>query len=217
MFYIRTADKLQRTARWIENMEGGLKYLQDVILRDKLGICEDLEREMNELVGTFFDEWAAAINDPERKKAFTQFDNTTETVDTVELVKERTQTRPTYWPTESATNDFRGTKWSSLSWQPLIKAEHFAGADDAPSGITAQVKRGDTQLAIFRVKGKFYATQQMCPHKRAFVLSDGLIGEDDKGKLWVSCPFHKRNYDLNGDNAGKCASGRRLDQIPDLA
>ena len=31
-FYIRTADKLQRTARWIENMEGGIKYLRDVIL-----------------------------------------------------------------------------------------------------------------------------------------------------------------------------------------
>ncbi|KAG9880055.1 nitrite reductase, partial [Aureobasidium melanogenum] len=42
-FYIRTADKLQRTARWIENLPGGIKYLQEVILEDKLGICADLE------------------------------------------------------------------------------------------------------------------------------------------------------------------------------
>jgi nitrite reductase/ring-hydroxylating ferredoxin subunit len=55
----------------------------------------------------------------------------------------------------------------------------------------------DTQLAIFKVRGKYYCTQQMCPHKRAFVLSDGLTGEDIKtNKLWVSCPFHKRNFDI---------------------
>ena len=66
------------------------------------------------------------------------------------------------------------------------------------------VKRGDTQLAIFKVKGKYYASQQMCPHKRAFVLSDGLIGDDNKDKIWISCPLHKRNYNLKGENAGKC-------------
>jgi nitrite reductase (NAD(P)H) len=47
----------------------------------------------------------------------------------------------------------------------------------------------------------------MCPHKRAFVLSDGLIGDDMKNdKLWVSCPYHKRNFELAGANAGKCAN-----------
>lgn len=47
----------------------------------------------------------------------------------------------------------------------------------------------------------------MCPHKRAFVLSDGLIGDDYKtDKLWISCPMHKRNYELKGDNAGKCGN-----------
>lgn len=54
----------------------------------------------------------------------------------------------------------------------------------------------------------------MCPHKRAFVLSDGIIGEDpddskEEGKqkkMWVSCPYHKRNFQLGGKSAGSCSS-----------
>lgn len=47
----------------------------------------------------------------------------------------------------------------------------------------------------------------MCPHKRAFVLSDGLIGEDiSADRMWISCPLHKRNYDLKGEEAGKCGT-----------
>ncbi len=37
MFYIRTADKLTRTAPWLDNMEGGIDYLRSVIIDDKLG------------------------------------------------------------------------------------------------------------------------------------------------------------------------------------
>jgi nitrite reductase (NAD(P)H) len=207
MFYVRTADKLQRTARWIEQLPGGIKYLQEVILEDKLGICQSLEEQMNELVGTFFCEWTAVVKDPERRKAFKQFVNTDEKVEEpVEIITEREQQRPAYWPSQSVTNDFRGTKWTSLTWQPMIESTYFAASDKMPAGMSANVKRGDTQLAIFKVKGKLYCTQQMCPHKRAFVLSDGLIGDDESGKLWVSCPYHKRNYTLNGDSAGKCTN-----------
>jgi len=204
IFYIRTADKLQRTARWIETLPGGINYLREVIIDDKLGICADLERQMEELVSTYFCEWKETLNNPERRKLFQQFDNTSETVETVEVIKERDQQRPTYWPRDSAKEDFRGHQWSSLSWEPIIKADHFS--DEKPQISSANVKRGDTQIAIFKIKGKYYATQQMCPHKRAFVLSDGLIGDDDAGRYWVSCPYHKRNFDLNGEQAGRCSN-----------
>jgi nitrite reductase (NAD(P)H) len=204
-FYIRTADKLQRTARWIENMPGGIEYLKQVILEDKLGICAELEQQMEQLVQSFFCEWTEVIKNPERRKGFMQFANTEENiVDTIEPIVEREQTRPAYWPKESVKEDFRGTKWSSLAWQPIVKAEMFK---DISTGDSQAIKRGDTQLAIFKVRGKYYCTQQMCPHKRAFVLSDGLIGDDLKNnKLWVSCPNHKRNFELGGENAGKCAN-----------
>lgn len=204
-FYIRTADKLQRTARWLENLPGGIKYLQEVILEDKLGICADLEKQMEDLVGTFFCEWTEVLKDPVKRSWFSQFANTSETInDTIEPTQERGQERPSYWPKDSITEDFRGHKWTELSWQPLVKAEEFKDTD---TGDSKAIKRGDTQLAVFKVRGKYYCTQQMCPHKRAFVLSDGLLGEDvANNKLWVSCPYHKRNYELSGADAGKCAN-----------
>jgi len=163
---------------------------------------------MQELVGTFFCEWTEAIKSPDRRKLFQQFGNTDETIEDMDNVKERNQERPTYWVKDSATQDFRGTKWSELTWQPIIKAEQFT---DSPTGMSANVKRGDTQLAIFKIKGKWYATQQMCPHKRAFVLSDGLLGDDaEKDKLWVSCPHHKRNFELKGPTAGTCTNDASL-------
>lgn len=204
-FYIRTADRLQRTARWIENLPGGIKYLREVVLEDKLGICADLEKQMADLCNSYFCEWTEAIKNPEIRKRFAQFGNTSEQlVDPVEPIVERGQSRPSYWPKDSATEDFRGTKWSQLTWQPLVEATQFK---DTATGDSQAVKRGDTQLAVFKVRGKYYCMQQMCPHKRAFVLSDGLIGDDvASGKMWVSCPHHKRNFELCGPDAGKCAN-----------
>ncbi|KAH1572434.1 hypothetical protein KXW50_006292 [Aspergillus fumigatus] len=208
IFYIRTADKLQRTARWIENLPGGINYLREVIIDDKLGIGAEMEQQMEELVNSYFCEWTETVRNPKRRKYFQQFANSDETVDTVEVIKEREQQRPTYWPKDSAGEDFKGHQWSSLSWQPVIEANCFS--DEHPQISSANIKRGDTQLAIFKVKGKYYATQQMCPHKRAFVLSDGLIGDDDAGKYWVSCPYHKRNFELNGEQAGRCTNDESM-------
>jgi len=53
MFYIRTAGPLTRTARWLEEMEGGFDYLKSVIIDDKLGICDSLEQEMDKLVSSY--------------------------------------------------------------------------------------------------------------------------------------------------------------------
>ena len=46
MYYIRTADRLQRTAPWFEEMEGGIEALRAVIFEDSLGICADLDAAM---------------------------------------------------------------------------------------------------------------------------------------------------------------------------
>lgn len=210
MFYIRTADRLQRTARWVEALPGGIKYLREVILDDKLDINASLEAQMAELVDSYFDEWAEAVSDPAIAAKFRQFNNTDETVENMEVEQDRGQTRPVYWVKESAKEDFQGLRdrWSSTTWQPVLEAKYFNGADALPNGISASIKRGDTQLAVWRIRGKYYATQQMCPHKRAFVLSDGLVGSEggsgdggDAGAApWVSCPHHKRNYDLQQGN-----------------
>ena len=61
MFYIRTADRLQRTATWLNNLEGGVEYLRQVVIEDSLGLAEELENEMQYLVSTYECEWKKAI------------------------------------------------------------------------------------------------------------------------------------------------------------
>ncbi|WP_338013004.1 nitrite reductase large subunit NirB [Oceanospirillum linum] len=75
MFYVHTADRLQRTARWMENMEGGLDYLQSVVLKDSLGIAETLEADMQRVVDRYQCEWKSTLENPEKLKRFRPFVN----------------------------------------------------------------------------------------------------------------------------------------------
>lgn len=94
MFYIRTADRLQRTSVWRDNLEGGLDYLKDVILGDKLGIAAELESAMQHVVDTYACEWKNAVTDPETRKRFRQFVNSDQRDPNVVFVEERGQIRP---------------------------------------------------------------------------------------------------------------------------
>ncbi len=95
MFYIRTAAPLQRTSVWLENMEGGVDYLRQVIVEDKLGINEQLETDVANLVGNFSCEWTDAVNDKTQTKRFAHFINTDKRDDNVMFVSDgREQHRP---------------------------------------------------------------------------------------------------------------------------
>ena len=94
MFYIRTADRLQRTSVWMENLEGGLDYLRSVIIDDQLGLVADLESDMEHVVGTYQCEWKTTINDPEKLKRFRTFVNSEQADDSLVFVRERGQRRP---------------------------------------------------------------------------------------------------------------------------
>ncbi len=97
MFYMRTAKPLQRTAAWQERLEGGLDYLKEVIIDDKLGIVQDLETEMQTLVNKFECEWTQAVNDPEVMKRFNHFVNSDEEDDNIAFVSLRDQKMPQPW------------------------------------------------------------------------------------------------------------------------
>jgi nitrite reductase (NADH) large subunit len=94
MFYIRTADKLQRTSVWRESLEGGLDFLKDVILHDSLGLGAELEAQMQLVVDRYECEWANALQDPEKLKRFRTFVNDKRGDPDIQFVKERSQRRP---------------------------------------------------------------------------------------------------------------------------
>lgn len=94
MFYIRTADKLQRTSVWRESLEGGLSYLKQVIIDDSLGLGAELESHMQHVVDHYECEWANALKDPEKLKRFRTFVNDRRADPGVRFVNERGQHRP---------------------------------------------------------------------------------------------------------------------------
>ncbi|MER6995118.1 nitrite reductase large subunit NirB [Streptomyces sp. NPDC000410] len=95
MFYIRTADRLERTSVWLERLEGGLDHLRDVVVHDSLGLCDELESLMAEHVAGFRDEWAETLDDPDRLRRFVSFVNAPDVPDpSVKFVPERDQIKP---------------------------------------------------------------------------------------------------------------------------
>lgn len=195
-YYISTADKLTRTSVWREKLEGGLEHLRDVVVRDKLGIAAELEAMIARLVDSYECEWAAVVRDPEKRRRFRQFVNTDETEPGVEVVHERGQARPASWPSEFVSiEQFR--RASARPAPPPERWVRVGAVDDFPKDGGAAVKVGRVQLAVFHFssRGEWYACQNMCPHRKAFALSSGIVG-DAGGVPKVACPVHKKTFSL---------------------
>ena len=96
MFYIRTADRLQRTAAWVESLEGGLEHLRQVVVHDSLGLAGELEEAMAGHVARYRCEWAETLADPARLRRFRSFANTDRLDPDVVVVYERDQPRPAH-------------------------------------------------------------------------------------------------------------------------
>jgi len=211
MYYIMTADRLTRTAVWIEKLEGGIDHLKEVIIEDKLGICQELEERLQFLVDTYTCEWAEVVKDPEKRKLFRQFVNTDETEPCIEIIHERGQQRPGDWPSEAVSlvqltrleeqtrPEAERAKVTPHTWVQVGKVQDF------PYNGGATIKYGKVQIAVFNFTNRdaWYACQQMCPHKKAFVLSRGILG-DANGSPKIACPLHKKTFALD---SGTCLSG----------
>ena len=213
MYYILTADKLERTAPWQAKLPSGkngggpIEHLKEVIIEDSLGICDELDRRMQHLVDTYHDEWAEVVKTPELRAKFKQFVNTDENQpreEMIEFIEQRGQTRPMDWPKDGQAQ----TNWrpddtdifarSEKSWVTVGKTSDFE------PNVGSAILYGESQLAVFNneKRGEWYCTQNMCPHKQAFVLSQGILGDAD-GISKVACPLHKKQFGL--------ADGKQLD------
>ncbi len=105
MFYVKTADRLQRTSVWMDNLEGGLAYLQDVVINDVLGINAELEAQMDAVVEAYQCEWKTTIENPESRKRFRQFVNSNASDSNIQFVAERGQVRPATQAEKAAGKD----------------------------------------------------------------------------------------------------------------
>jgi NAD(P)H-dependent nitrite reductase large subunit/NAD(P)H-dependent nitrite reductase small subunit len=209
MYYIQTADRLTRTSVWLEKMEGGIEFLKDVIINDRLGIAQELERQVQSLVDTYECEWKVVVNDPEKRRLFEQFANTQLTEHCVEFVTERGQQHPADWPKDFVPLDRLTRPQPAASEVEKEKVStrwvQVGRVSDFPIDGGRAVKCGRSQIAVFRFasRGEWYACQNLCPHKKEMVLSRGILG-DSQGMPKVACPLHKKTFSLE---SGQCQSG----------
>ncbi len=94
VFYIRTADRLERTSTWFNKLEGGMDYLKQVIIEDSLGIADELEAQMQYHIDTYQCEWKTTIENPEKVQRFRHFVNADAVDPSLAYVQERGQKRP---------------------------------------------------------------------------------------------------------------------------
>jgi len=81
MYYVRTADRLQRTAPWIDSLDGGLDRVREIVVDDALGLGSELEAAMARHVDGYFDEWKETLDDPDKLARFVSFVNAPDTPD----------------------------------------------------------------------------------------------------------------------------------------
>ncbi|WP_428945966.1 nitrite reductase large subunit NirB [Pantoea sp. FN060301] len=183
MFYVRTADRLQRTSVWMDNLEGGLSYLRQVVMEDSLGIAEELEQEMARVVGSYQCEWQTTLDSPERLALFRPTLNSDQPDETVRWEQVRGQIRPATAPLPAA------------SAHPLVSWTALCDLDAIPPQAGIGARLGAQRIALFRLNEQVYALDDREPGTQASVLSRGLLG-DSGGEPIVISPLYKQRFRL---------------------
>jgi len=84
------------------------------------------------------------------------------------------------------------------------KIIRVASIDDLPEGTIKKYQVRDTEILMARIGGKYYATQNKCPH---------FGGDLSKGKLEgavVTCPRHSSQFNLTDGSVVRWLKGTGL-------
>ncbi|MGJ8522821.1 Nitric oxide reductase FlRd-NAD(+) reductase [Carnimonas sp. R-84981] len=209
MFYVRTADRLQRTSVWLNNLEGGMEYLRQVVLEDSLGIGAELEHEMSTVIDTYQCEWRTTLADPERLALFKTFVNSDQPDESVVMVPERKQVRPANHEERLALAVDATAPENDQAWVDVCDLS--AIPDNA--GVAARL--AGQQVALFHLPHhpqRVFALSNREPNSDANVLSRGLVG-DVKGDPIVISPLYKQRFRLE-DGRNVESADSRLDVWP---
>ncbi|WP_434744930.1 nitrite reductase large subunit NirB [Candidatus Pantoea rara] len=183
MFYIRTADRLQRTSVWMNNLEGGLDYLRQVVIEDSLGLGATLEQEMQRVVEAYQCEWQTTLADPSRLALFTPTVNSDQADESLYYSRVRGQRQP-----------------ESVAARPLLQlpAEPWSAIctlDAIPPEAGIGARLGSERVALFRFGDALFALEDREPGSDASVLSRGILG-DVGGEPVVISPLYKQRIRL---------------------
>ena len=194
MYYIRTADRLQRTAPWIESLDGGLAHVKEVVVEDSLGLSSELEAAMALHIDNYVDEWKMVLEDPKKLSYFNSFVNDPTKADpSIEFVTERSQPRPIpidlnrdkrkVSPSTMAKDD--ASNWVTICHHSeLIPERPVAALLD------------DNQVAVVMLAdGTIHAIENLDPFSGANVLARGLVGNKGDRPVIIS-PMYKQAFDL---------------------
>jgi nitrite reductase (NADH) large subunit len=183
MFYIRTADRLQRTSTWMDNLEGGLDYLREVVIDDCLGINAELEQEMAQVVETYQCEWQTTLASPDRLALFRSYVNSEAPDEAVQRQMLRGQPQPV--PARTVSEPVASLR----PWEAVCQLS------DIPRDAGIGARLGERQIALFRFGEQVYALDNREPGSEANVLSRGLLG-DAAGEPVVISPLYKQRIRL---------------------
>lgn len=183
MFYVRTADRLQRTSVWLDNLEGGLDYLRQVVIDDSLGIAATLEAEMQQVVASYQCEWRTTLADPSRRALFTAVLNGEGAEESLPYHRVRDQRQPAAQP-HIPLRQLPAEPWSALCDLEAVPPQ---------AGIGARL--GSERIALFRFGDDLYALEDREPGSEVSVLSRGILG-DVAGEPVVISPLYKQRVRL---------------------
>ncbi len=186
MFYLRTADRLQRTSNWLDNLDGGVAYLRQVILDDSLGLADTLDQEMQQIVDTYQCEWQTTLDDPRSRQLFRAFINSDQPDEAVVMVPERGQIRPA---------ELSEKPGVTVCEEPAEEWVTVGRLDDIPPDTGRAARLGRQQIAVFRLgeeQPEVYALDNLEPGSGANVLARGILGDDDGIPLVISPLYKKR-------------------------
>jgi len=178
----------------MDNLEGGMDYLRQVVLDDSLHIAAELESEMSAVVDTYQCEWQTTLADPDRLSLFKPFVNSDQPDEAVVMVQERQQFRPAtrqerqaFSPAEKAQAEEAGEGWVDV-----------CELSNIPSNAGVAARLASQQIALFHLPNhpqRVFALSNHEPDSDANVLARGLVG-DVKGEPVVISPLYKQRFRL---------------------
>jgi nitrite reductase (NADH) small subunit len=199
MFYVRTADRLQRTSTWRENLEGGLDYLKNVILKDSLGLGLSWKSKMQQVVDTYAVRMEGRRHRPEHASASAPSSTATRPTSTLSSSKSvarsvphalKNAPKPPLKPSHEPTTRGPHHDNATLTWTPVCSVD-----DILPNtGVCALVE--GRHVAVFRVgEDRLLRHRQRGPQVKASVLSRGLVGNLGE-HIVVASPLYKNHFNL---------------------